>query len=230
MALYDAEIAQNDAAFGDFLDELDRRGLAASSAVLLTSDHGEEFFDHGGWKHGFTLYEEMLRIPLVLRLPGGVAAGRKIAAPADQIDITPTLLALAGLPLSSELPGRDLRTVLAEPSARVSTCRHASRSPGWRVRREPLGRDLSAGRGRRVRRRRPPSSFGCVRSVSSTIWRAIRGSARACSTPARRPPDRVRWLEGGLAAALARFGAREPAEEAEIDPELDRSLRALGYI
>ena len=76
MALHDAEIAQNDAAFGDFLDELERRGLARTSAVLFTADHGEEFLDHGGWKHGFTLYEEMLRFrpaPAGGRLRGGGA-------------------------------------------------------------------------------------------------------------------------------------------------------------
>ncbi len=114
-ALYDAEIAQNDAAFGDLLDELERRDLAPSTAVLLTSDHGEEFLDHGGWKHGFTLYEEMLRIPLILRLPErerAEAQGRSIATPVDQVDIAPTLLALAGAPRAHELPGRDLRQLL----------------------------------------------------------------------------------------------------------------------
>ena len=116
MALYDAEIAQNDAAFGDLLDEIERRGLDRSSAVVLTADHGEEFFDHGGWKHGYTLYEEMLRVPLILRLPGnpGERTGRAIARPADQVDIAPTFLALAGAPVGTDLPGRDLRALADE--------------------------------------------------------------------------------------------------------------------
>jgi arylsulfatase A-like enzyme len=227
MALYDAEIAQNDAAFGDFLDELARRGLAGSSAVLLTADHGEEFFDHGGWKHGFTLYEEMLRIPFVLRLPGGVAAGRTIAAPVDQVDIAPTLLALAGLPPSSELPGRDLRPLLADPAG-LPPLLPTHPSFAWLAR--PGGRWVSAvgGPWKLIRQ----SSAEPLLRPGRELYELVGDPRERTSLldPARRPPARVRWLEGGLAAALARFGAREAAEETEIDPELDRSLRALGYI
>ncbi len=233
VALYDAEIAQNDAAFGDFLDELARRGLAASSAVLLTADHGEEFLDHGGWKHGFTLYEEMLRIPFVLRLPAGVAAGRTVAAPVDQVDIAPTLLALAGLPPSSELPGRDVRILLDDaPSL-------SSRSPlppalpthlsfAWLAR--PGGRWVSGvgGSSKLVRQ----SEAEPLLRPGRELYDLVRDPRERTSLfdPAQPPPERVRWLEGGLASALARFGPRAPAEEAEIDPELDRSLRALGYL
>ncbi len=225
MALYDAEIAQNDAAFGEFLDELDRRGLASSSAVLLTADHGEEFFDHGGWKHGFTLYEEMLRIPLILRLPAGSAGGRTIAAPADQVDIAPTLLALAGLPPAPELPGRDLRGLLdAESPASANT---AHLSFAWLAR--PGLRTISAVGGR----------WKLVRQEGESLLQQPRRELfdlmddaperRSLADPARQPSDRVRWLEGGLAQATSRFGGGEPAEEAEIDPELEKSLRALGY-
>ena len=77
-------------------------------AVVLTSDHGEEFFEHGGWIHGQTLYEEQLRIPLVVRLPGGVGAGRVVSAPAEQIDVAPTLLELAALPPRAGVHGRSL--------------------------------------------------------------------------------------------------------------------------
>ncbi|MEZ5102848.1 MAG: sulfatase, partial [Thermoleophilia bacterium] len=107
-ALYDAEIAQNDAAFGALLAELERRGLGDSSAVLFLSDHGEEFYDHGGWKHGWTLYEEMLRVPMVLRLPRRGSAGTRVAAPVEQIDVTPTLYNLAGVEVPSSLPGHSL--------------------------------------------------------------------------------------------------------------------------
>ncbi|MGH7337617.1 MAG: sulfatase, partial [Myxococcota bacterium] len=108
ISLYDGEVAQNDESFGKLLAELARRGLDRTTAVLLTSDHGEEFFEHGGWKHGQTLYEEQLRIPLVLSLPGGRGAGTVVADPVEQIDLAPTLLDLARLPIPRELPGRSL--------------------------------------------------------------------------------------------------------------------------
>src|SRR5678815_4225701 len=115
IALYDAEIAGNDASFGKLMDYLDRAGLRDTTAVLLIADHGEEFFEHGGWTHGRSLYEEQLRVPFVLRLPGGRGAGTVVPADvAEQIDVVPTLLGLAGLPVPKELPGRDL---LAAPTA-----------------------------------------------------------------------------------------------------------------
>ena len=238
MALYDAEIAQNDAAFGDFLDELERRGLAAKSAVLLTADHGEEFLDHGGWKHGFTLYEEMLHIPFVLRLPAGHGAGRTIATAVDQVDIAPTLLALAGAGAGPDLPGRDLRALLdeaAERSAGSAGSAGSERAPAlptrvsfaWLAR--PGARTVSevAGAWKLVRQNGP----GLLQEPRRALFDlgADPREQRNLYDPARRPPARVRWFEGALAAALARHGGGLAAEEVEIDPELEKSLRARGY-
>ena len=235
MALYDAEIAQNDAAFGDFLDELERRGLAATSAVLLTADHGEEFLDHGGWKHGFTLYEEMLHIPFVLRLPAGRGAGRTIATAVDQVDIAPTLLALAGAGAGPDLPGRDLRALLDEAAERSERSERADRAPAlptrvsfaWLAR--PGARTVSevAGAWKLVRQNGP----GLLQEPRRALFDlgADPREQRNLYDPARRPPLRVRWFEGALAAALARHGGGLAAEEVEIDPELEKSLRALGY-
>jgi len=77
--LYDAEVAQNDRAFGELLDELGARGMDEDTAVIYVSDHGEEFQEHGRWEHGLSLYEEVLRIPLVMRLPG--VPPRRVEAP-----------------------------------------------------------------------------------------------------------------------------------------------------
>ncbi len=199
MALYDAEIAQNDAAFGDFLDELERRGLAAKSAVLLTADHGEEFLDHGGWKHGFTLYEEMLHIPFVLRLPAGHGAGRTIATAVDQVDIAPTLLALAGAGAGPDLPGRDLRALLdeaAERSAGSAGSAGSERAPAlptrvsfaWLAR--PGARTVSevAGAWKLVRQNGP----GLLQEPRRALFDlgADPREQRNLYDPARRPPAR----------------------------------------
>lgn len=226
MALYDAEIAQNDAAFGDLLDELERRGLTASSTVLLTADHGEEFFDHGGWKHGLTLYEEMLRIPFILRFPGGRSAGRKILQAVDQIDIAPTLLALAGAPPAPGLPGRDLARLLEAssggpfPGPLPASFSWLAR-PGVRMFSAVGGASKLVGRGGEAFLHEPRRELFDLATDP--------GERSNLADSGRSPSARERWLEGAHRAALARHGGREPAEEAEIDPELERSLRALGY-
>ena len=78
-ALYDGEIRYVDEQIGRVFQHLAIRGLEGSTLALVTSDHGEEFLDHGGWAHGRSLYEELIRIPLVLRGPG-VPAGKREAA------------------------------------------------------------------------------------------------------------------------------------------------------
>jgi arylsulfatase A-like enzyme len=110
-SLYDAEIAANDAAFGAFVDELRRLDLYDDSLILFTADHGEEFHEHGGWEHGRTLYDEVLRIPFVLKLPGQQQGSRRDDA-AQQIDLLPTVAELLGLRIS---PGGRGRSLLGPP-------------------------------------------------------------------------------------------------------------------
>jgi arylsulfatase A-like enzyme len=105
---YQGEIRQNDAAFGALLDGLRARGLLEGSVVVFTSDHGEELLDHGGTEHAKTLYQELLRVPLAVRLPGGRRGGTRETDTVQQIDLLPTLLRLAGVVAPGGLPGRDL--------------------------------------------------------------------------------------------------------------------------
>ncbi|MFO0980813.1 MAG: sulfatase [Planctomycetota bacterium] len=93
--LYDAEIAYADDQIGRFMGELEQLGLARDCVLLITSDHGEEFNEHGGLEHGHTLYEELIHVPLVLRGPG-VTPG-VLPAPVQTMRIAPTLVRLAGL-------------------------------------------------------------------------------------------------------------------------------------
>ena len=107
--LYDAEIRQLDAQLARLFAFLDEHGLTRSTIVAVTSDHGEEFLDHGSVLHGHTLYQELLAVPLILRGPG-VAVGRRVSAVASLVDVPPTLLSLAGLSPLSEVDGLDLST------------------------------------------------------------------------------------------------------------------------
>ncbi len=105
---YDGEIAYTDAQVGRLLDELKKRGDLEHTIILLHSDHGEEFWDHGGYEHGHTLYEEGLRVPLVLSAPGRLPAAVRVAARAGLIDVLPTLIELTGLPAPSGMEGVSL--------------------------------------------------------------------------------------------------------------------------
>jgi len=220
VALYDAEIAQNDESFGALLAELARRDLDERSAIVLTSDHGEEFFDHGGWRHAMTLYEEVLRVPLIVRLPGGAAGGRTLDAPVDQIDLAPTLLALAGAPPAPELPGESWLGVIAggappDPES-LAWLEHPSFSLAGIVRAGWKGVRNAGGW-------RPPLERGPFELY------ALDRDPREATDLAGREPLRRRWLAGQLAAREARLGRTTAAPEVAIDPELERSLRALGY-
>lgn len=116
-AMYDACVASGDRAVGRILERLDALGLADTTVVAYTSDHGEELFDHGLLAHGHTLHEELVAAPLLLAGPG-IAAGERVATPVSNRHLAQTLARLggaelAGAPLVMDLARAD--TVFAAP-------------------------------------------------------------------------------------------------------------------
>jgi arylsulfatase A-like enzyme len=105
-AAYDEEIAFTDQQIGRFWRALEESGQLEHTLVVFTSDHGEEFFDHGGFEHGHSLFNELVRAPLILWGPG-IQPGR-FNQPASLIDLYPTVLDALGLPVQDGLPGRSL--------------------------------------------------------------------------------------------------------------------------
>jgi arylsulfatase A-like enzyme len=105
-ALYDASIRYVDAWFGKFLERVKDLGLLERATIVFLSDHGEEFQEHGSVGHD-RLYATVTRIPLLLRLPGGVQAG-SVSQVVEGIDVMPTLLELTGIPVPSRIQGRSL--------------------------------------------------------------------------------------------------------------------------
>lgn len=116
--LYDGGVAFVDHELGRLFFELDAQGLAETTVVVVTSDHGEAFFEHGAPLHT-TLHEEVVRVPLIVRAPGG-AAGKRAGGLVTLADVAPTLLELAGLEPGKELQGRSLAAVLREWPARAT--------------------------------------------------------------------------------------------------------------
>lgn len=116
---YDGEIAYADEIVGRLVQTLEHRGLYDEATIVLVSDHGEGLGDHGEQEHGLFLYDESIRVPFILKQPGGEGAGRRVATPVQLIDLVPTLLDLVRAPIPSNLRGRSLRPILDEESGTV---------------------------------------------------------------------------------------------------------------
>jgi len=101
--LYDGEIAFTDAHIGRVLDKLKEKGLYENTIIVFIADHGEEFRDHGGRKHTNTLYEELIHIPLIIRVPG--FKPQRIETIVTESDVAPTLCKLAGVPIPEQFKG-----------------------------------------------------------------------------------------------------------------------------
>jgi len=105
IAHYDAGIAYVDAQIGRLIDALDAAGIGDTTIVAVTSDHGEEFLEHGGLGHATTVYGELVLAPLVLVYPPLLEPGRLIAHTTQHVDVAPTLLELAGFDRPPEFRG-----------------------------------------------------------------------------------------------------------------------------
>jgi arylsulfatase A-like enzyme len=113
IAAYDGEVRYADEHLGRLLDALESEGLARDTIVVVVSDHGEGLGQHDFFDHGMLLYEEAVRVPLVIRWPGRTRAGQEVTAPVSLVDLAPTLVDLAGVPKDANaMAGRSLARVL----------------------------------------------------------------------------------------------------------------------
>lgn len=111
--LYDAEIAELDFAVGEFLAELEEAGKLENTLLVVTSDHGEEFFEHGAFSHGASLYQEQLHVPLIVYWKGHMDGGVVATHLVHGVDLAPTLAAAAGAEAPASWMGKPLSV---EPS------------------------------------------------------------------------------------------------------------------
>ena len=110
--LYNGEIEFLDRNIGRLIAEIKRLGLYDNSVIALVADHGEEFYEHGGWWHGLTLYDEQIHVPLLIKWAKGMPAApaSSLAELARTIDLAPTLLAATGTEIPDAMQGIDLRS------------------------------------------------------------------------------------------------------------------------
>lgn len=106
---YESEVRYTDLWLGRLFEGLKELGLYDEYLIVVTSDHGEELWDHGRRDHGTSLYDEMVRVPLIIRFPGKWRIPpKRVSAPVGHVDIAPTLLAAAGIDVPAEFVGVDL--------------------------------------------------------------------------------------------------------------------------
>jgi arylsulfatase A-like enzyme len=207
--LYDAAIRSWDRQLGVLLDGLERLGLRDSTVVVVLADHGEEFEEHGWLTHRVHLYDELIRVPLVIAGPG-IPRGR-VQTQVQGIDVFPTLAALLGVPRPPGLPGRNVLTAVPERPAFSETAYGiaadgtwtemlAVRAPPWKLVWEPRANrfelyNLAHDPGERANRFPEPPTSDALASALTT-WRAT---------------------------------AAPPPVATGRDPRLEEKLRALGY-
>ena len=105
--MYDGEIAWVDAQLGRLFGRLRELGISENALIIVTSDHGEEFLEHGLWGHGYSLYQELLHVPLIISGPG-IPSGVTNSALAAQYDILPTITGYLGISIPDHVEGMDL--------------------------------------------------------------------------------------------------------------------------
>ena len=132
-AAYNAAVASADAAAGKLIAVLRTRKLYDDALVVVASDHGRGLGEHGEETHGIFLYDETIHVPLLLKLPQNQSAGKRVSARASLVDVAPTVLAIAGVPVPSQMQGQSLlrisRTNPDQPVYSVSD--FPQRAFGW---------------------------------------------------------------------------------------------------
>jgi len=214
MALYDAEIRFTDDVLGRILDGLRGRGLMENTLVVITADHGEEFLEHGGKGHQHTLYDEVVRVPLVFWWPGHLQPS-VVDDQVRTVDLMPTLLSIAGIERQPRMQGRSLVPLLAgqEMEPADALCEllvdgrrfRALRTHEWKWFDPGDGIPAAIDLANDPKERRPIMAEEATRLGKVRL----RNLVRSCTE--------FRTKAGG-------------AERIEVDEELARQLRSLGYV
>ncbi len=257
---YDGEIAYADRLVGALLDTLGALRLADETLVIVTSDHGDEFFEHAGKGHYRTLYDEVVLVPLVARGPGVARRAEAVASQVSLIDVAPTVLGALGIPRHPEMMGEDLGPLLAGGgggSAEAATgdgTASAARddsapgvASGARDGSSPLRPAPYAvsqlvgssvpGPGRlchlfAVRTPRWKTIHGCGDSIEVYDLAADPREAAPTGGAGARDAERVR-ASAALRDAIVQRASVLPAKGArrlKIERALEEQLRALGYV
>jgi len=216
-ALYDGEITYHDTHLGSILEGLERRGLADDTIVVFTADHGEEFWDHDSVGHGHSMYEELIHVPLLVRVPGVTEGAVPIEDVVGLVDVAPTLFDALGLELPEAFSGRSFLPELLGRSSDAPRYAVTGFMEGWRA--------VNVGRLKLIHR--------TERHLQLYDTAADPHETRDLAATR---PIAVRYARGllglGLAEAESRGQVRVEVqpERATIDETTRQQLEALGYV
>jgi len=215
--LYFGEVWMADRIFGDLVGHLKDAGLLDSSIVVLTSDHGEEFAEHGGFQHG-RLYEEHLRVPLIIRHPKG--EGRVVEGRVRNVDLMPTLLHAIGEPVADALDGRVIEVPASEEPPPLIAISMTGAEERWV--------SLSTSSRKLILTCMPERGAELYDLASDPA--ELDDLATADPRSVRELLTTLGTLLGGDPCTAIQEAVRGTAQTVGLDPESVEALRALGYL
>ena len=235
VGLYDGEIrSTDDGLVGPLIEKLKSLSIYDETMIILTSDHGEEFFEHGSWEHGHALYDESLKVPLIVKFPDSKFRGKRLGSFVRLIDIMPTVMEVYGIGAKGfDLDGLSLLPVA---KGREKRDRPALAYLAAGVLGSPVPEKLAVTEGRRkVILNRP---YG-KESLAALLYPPPPYAEVEAFDLAADPKEitntvsRNAAFAGKLVALLQEVKDKAKARsggKAEIDAETKQKLRALGYI
>jgi arylsulfatase A-like enzyme len=221
IALYDGEIRWTDYNIGFLLDKLKDLKQLQNTLIVLTADHGEEFFEHGGKGHRRTLYDEVIKVPLIFKFPRRIPKGKRIKTQVRTIDIMPTILDIMNIPDHKETMGKSLwklihskkkaemndRTALSELHNELKSLR----TNGWKI-----IYNISSKKLHFIDLKRDP----------------LEKSNNLYSDPrlTRKAKDKLLLIMRKNMKICTSLPKKNPHETPKLDPEAISLLKTLGYI
>lgn len=221
---YDTGIRRWDMAFARLVAWIESREGRPEPVILVVSDHGEEFLDHGGWNHGVTLFEEQIAVPWIMRIPG-LPPGRRAHGPVSLVDVAPTLLGRLGIEAPDWIHGRDVlvqptggpvfsETQLPRPEMVTQPLPHEADGRSWRL-------ALRVGNTKIIRDPAGPLCFDLATDPLE-IHPSCAGNPQL-----EKSLDQMATWEREARLLGLRFGT---SQTFEADEEQIERLRALGYV
>ncbi len=214
---YTAEVEYTDNALGLFFDYLKENGLYDNSLIILTADHGEEFYDHGGWSHGQTLFDEVIKVPLIVKLPDSQSAGDVDSSLVEGIDIAPTIVEFVKGEIPATWEGKD---IISDAEIRWSYADLEQHGPINKSLRSLTEKLYLAGEPHRE-------------TIDPINYFDMENDPQEKNNLAYDPQfeSRVEALNDSIEAMELRMSANTvEAMQGEIDEATKERLRALGYI
>jgi arylsulfatase A-like enzyme len=230
-ALYDAEVAFSDSRAGRVLNELQTQGLLDHTLVILVADHGENIGEHELMEHQLCLYETLLRVPIAFRLPGVFEGGEVREAPAQLVDVPPTVFEVLGVPQESQPPMEGTSLLGNDPPATRPLYAEYMRPIRQKARFLAVNPVFDF---TRFDRRLRSIQVGDLKLITSD-----RGDVELFDLSddpgenvnlSEERPEVVETLKGQLGRWLEAGGSASPVHEPALDPETIEALRELGYM